>query len=128
VVLGDIDRLKQLFLNLVDNAIKHTPDGGTITLNPCRADGWICLTVADTGAGIPAGDLPHIFDRFYRAEKSRHREPVLGKTGRGVGAGLGLSIAQWIAQAHGGRIEVESLEGEGSAFQVWLPLTESEPD
>jgi two-component system OmpR family sensor kinase len=126
-VMGDRDRLKQLLLNLVDNAVKHTPDGGTISLCLGQVKEWTSLSIRDTGRGIPAEDLPHIFDRFYRAEKSRRREPASGSTGRGVGVGLGLSIARWIAEAHGGYIEVESEEGQGSAFHVWLPLAELEP-
>ncbi|MGD9099013.1 MAG: ATP-binding protein [Anaerolineae bacterium] len=124
-VLGDIDRLKQLLLNLSDNAIKHTPDGGRVSLCLAQSDGWVRLTVADTGTGIPPEDLPHIFDRFYRAEKSRWRKPATNQDSPGIGAGLGLSIARWIAEAHNGRIEVQSELGKGSAFHVWLPLAES---
>jgi len=111
-VLGDSDRLRQLLLNLVDNAIKYTPAGGTITLGLIRHAGWAQVTVSDTGMGITTEDLPHIFERFYRADRSR---------GRSGGSGLGLSIAQWIAQAHGGRIEATSQVGKGSTFTVWLP-------
>lgn len=114
-VLGDADRLKQLLLNLVANALEHTPAGGTVSLALCRDAGWACLTVADTGAGIPAEELPHIFDRYYRGQNRR----------RG-GMGLGLSIARWIAEEHGGRIAVESVVGQGSTFTVWLPLREEE--
>lgn len=124
VVLGDVDRLKQLLLNLTDNAIKHTPDGGRVSLCLAQSDGWVRLTIADTGPGIPPEDLPHIFDRFYRAEKSRWRRPAPGQISPGTGAGLGLSIARWIAEAHSGHIEVQSEVGKGSAFHVWLPLTE----
>lgn len=113
VVLGDSDRLRQLFLNLMDNAVKYTPRGGRVTLSWQRADGWVRVDVSDTGVGIPAEDLPHIFDRFYRVDKARSREQG--------GTGLGLSIAQWIAHAHGGRIEVESQVGRGTTFTVWLP-------
>jgi len=113
VVLGDADRLKQLLLNLVDNAIKYTPQGGQVHLSMTRSDGWVRIDVADTGIGIPPEDLPHIFERFYRVDKARSR-----KHG---GTGLGLSIARWIAEAHGGRIEVESELGRGSTFTVWLP-------
>ncbi len=118
VVLGDADRLKQLLLNLVVNALKYTPAGGEVTLTLKRSHGWVQVTVADTGLGIAAEDLPHIFDRFYRADRSR---------GRSGGSGLGLSIAQWIAQAHGGRIEVESTVGVGSTFTVWLPEAKDDP-
>jgi signal transduction histidine kinase len=125
IVQGDTDRLKQLLLNLTDNAIKHTPDGGTIFMRVTRSDGWVRLTIADTGSGIPPADLPHVFERFYRAEKSRWRRPNPADESPGVGVGLGLSIAQWIAEAHKGRIEVQSERGKGSAFHVWLPLSES---
>jgi two-component system OmpR family sensor kinase len=133
IVLGDADRLKQLLLNLADNSVKHTPDGGCISLCLAQTDGlrrersverWVRVTVADTGMGIPPEDLPHIFDRFYRAEKSRWRKPTSNNASPGVGVGLGLSIARWIAETHGGRIEVQSEVGEGSAFHVWLPLAE----
>jgi signal transduction histidine kinase len=126
IVRGDADRLKQLLLNLADNAIKYTPDGGQVFLCLSQTDGWVRLTVADTGSGIPPEDLPHIFDRFYRAEKSRWRKPSPSEESPGVGVGLGLSIAHWIAAAHGGHIEVQSERGKGSAFHVWLPL--AEPD
>jgi len=126
VVSGDADRLKQLLLNLADNAVKHTPDGGRVSLCLTQTDGWVRLTVADTGAGIPPEDLPHIFERFYRAEKSRWRRPVANDTSPGAGVGLGLSIARWIAEAHGGRIELQSELGQGSAFHVWLPLAAPE--
>jgi signal transduction histidine kinase len=128
VVLGDADRLKQLLLNLVDNAIKNTPEEGLVSLKLARADGWVRLTVADTGTGIPPEDLPHIFERFYRAEKSRWRRPEPGESRPGVGVGLGLSIARWIANAHGGSIEVQSEMDKGSAFYVWLPLADTEND
>jgi len=111
-VLGDRDRLKQLLLNLVQNAVDHTPDGGQVTLSLRRERGRAYLSVADTGSGIPPEDLPHIFVRFYRVEKGRRRG----------GAGLGLAIAQWIAHAHGGEISVESKLQEGSTFTLRLPL------
>ncbi len=112
VVLGDADRLRQLLLNLVDNAIKYTPAGGDVTLTLKRQAGWVQLRVEDTGAGIAPEDLPHIFDRFYRADRSRTRPG---------GAGLGLAIAKWVAEAHGGRLEVESRLGAGTAFMLDLP-------
>lgn len=112
-VIGDADRLKQLFLNLIDNAIKYTPAGGNVTLSFGREGDWVRVSVADTGIGIPAKDLPHIFDRFYRVDKARSREKG--------GTGLGLAICKWIAEAHGGRIEVQSQVGKGSTFTVWLP-------
>ncbi len=119
---GDRDKIKQVLLNLVSNAIKYTPAGGKVTLGLARINGWARFTVADTGVGIPPEDLPHIFERFYRADKSRTR--AAGAPG---GAGLGLSIAKWIARAHGGRLEVSSQIGKGSCFSLWLPLEETRP-
>jgi len=114
VVSGDADRLKQVLLNLVDNAIKHTPDGGAVRITGASTDaGLVVLSVSDTGDGIPPQDLPHVFDRFYRVDKSRSRE-------RG-GAGLGLAIAKSIVEAHGGGIEAHSTLGSGATFTVWLP-------
>jgi heavy metal sensor kinase len=112
IVLGDVDRLRQLLLNLLDNAVKYTPAGGDIILMLYRDAEWIRVMVKDSGIGIPEKDLPHVFDRFYRADRSRSK----GKTG----TGLGLSIARWIAEAHGGNLTVESVEGEGSTFTLWL--------
>ncbi|HSK67509.1 MAG TPA: HAMP domain-containing sensor histidine kinase [Anaerolineales bacterium] len=114
-VNGDRDRLKQVFINLVANAIQYTPQGGDVYLSLEKTKGQARVIVRDTGPGIPAEDLPHIFERFYRAEKSRTR----GKT---TGFGLGLSIANWIVEKHGGRIEVVSQEGKGTTFAIWLPL------
>jgi heavy metal sensor kinase len=111
LVEGDPDRLKQLLLNLVENAIKYTPSG-EIQLAIRKQSGEVGFSVSDTGLGIPSEDVPHIFERFYRVDKARTRAQG--------GTGLGLSIAQWIAQAHGGRIEVESELGKGSTFTVWL--------
>lgn len=113
-VLGDSDRLKQLFLNLVSNGLKYTPEGGRVTLSQIRDSEWVRVDVTDTGIGIPAEDLPHIFDRFYRVDKARSR--AMG------GTGLGLSIARWIAEAHGGKLSVTSEPGQGSTFSVSLPL------
>jgi signal transduction histidine kinase len=113
-VLGDQDRLKQLILNLVDNALKYTPPGGKVWLSLAKANGNAQISVADTGVGIPAEDLPRIFDRFYRVDKARSRN--MG------GSGLGLSIAYWIARAHGGDIEVSSVVGEGTEFRITLPI------
>jgi heavy metal sensor kinase len=110
VVMGDADRLKQLLLNLVDNAIKYTPAGGEIRLSLYHEQGWVQVAVSDTGIGILPEDLPHIFERFYRTDKARLRG----------GTGLGLSIAKWIAEAHGGHLTVESEVGKGSTFTVWL--------
>lgn len=113
IVNGDRDRLKQVFLNLVSNAIQYTPNGGEIFLSLNKIGDQGRIIVRDTGPGIPAEDLPHIFERFYRAEKSRTRL----KPG---GFGLGLSIAKWIVEHHGGQIKVESKEGKGTTFVIWL--------
>ena len=117
-VNGDRDRLKQVLINLVANAIQYTPQGGDVFLSLEKIKDQARIICRDTGPGIPAEDLPHIFERFYRAEKSRTR----GKT---TSFGLGLSIANWIVERHGGRIEVNSREGEGTTFAIWLPLWSS---
>jgi signal transduction histidine kinase len=113
-IVGDRGRLRQLFLNLVDNAIKYTPDGGGVSLALERHDGAAVFEVSDTGVGIAADDLGKIFDRFYRVDKARSRE--LG------GSGLGLSIAKWIAELHRGTITVRSEPRKGSTFTVTLPI------
>ena len=114
-VNGDRDRLKQVFINLTANAIQYTPQGGDVYLSLEQIKDQGRVIVRDTGPGIPAEDLPHIFERFYRAEKSRTR-------GKSTGFGLGLSIVNWIVEKHGGRIEVASQEGKGTTFAVWLPV------
>jgi len=114
-VRGDRDRLKQVFINLVANAIQYTPQGGEVFLSLEKIGEQARVICRDTGPGIPAEDLPHIFERFYRAEKSRTRRET-------TGFGLGLSIANWIVERHGGRIEVNSQEGKGTTFAIWLPL------
>lgn len=116
LVCGDQDRLKQVLLNLIGNAINYTPQGGTVTLSLGKDQEEAILTIKDTGQGIPEEDIPHVFERFYRAEKSRTRSRD------GKGFGLGLSIAYWIVRNHEGRIDVESTEGEGTTFTVRLPL------
>ncbi len=118
VVNGDRDRLKQVLINLVSNAIKYTSPGGDVYLSLSKAGPNARLIVRDTGQGISAEDMPHIFERFYRAEKSRTRT-------RAGGFGLGLSIAAWIVNHHGGRIEVDSAENKGSTFCIYLPITKS---
>lgn len=115
IVNGDSDRLKQVMLNLVSNAIKYTPSGGKVSLKLGKDQTTGYFKVRDTGPGISEEDLPHIFKRFYRAEKARTRS-------RDSGYGLGLSIAYWIIEHHGGTIEVESVRGEGTVFTVRLPL------
>jgi signal transduction histidine kinase len=113
-VLGDRDRLKQVLLNLVANAIDHTPSGGKVNLGLTCEDEWARLIVSDTGPGIPQEEIPHIFERFRRLDRSHE---LVGTKG----TGLGLSIAYWIARIHGGRIEVASEGGRGTDFSVWLP-------
>jgi len=115
VVKGDPDRLRQLFLNLVDNALKYTPAGGQVTLSLYREGNWAKIIVEDTGIGIPEEAIPHLFERFYRVDKARSR-------GRG-GTGLGLAIVKEVTDSHGGHIEVTSEEGRGSRFTVWLPTS-----
>jgi signal transduction histidine kinase len=112
-VKGDRSRLKQVIINLLDNAIKYTPPGGSVRLSVKETETKAVLEVADTGIGIPQKELPHIFERFFRVDKARSRE--LG------GAGLGLSIVKSICTAHGGTVLVESVEGQGSRFKVELP-------
>ena len=116
-VNGDRDGLKQVLINLTANAIQYTPQGGEVFLSLEKIGEQARIIVRDTGPGIPAEDLPHIFERFYRADASRSR--TRGKT---AGFGLGLSIAHWIIEHHGGRIEVESKEGRGTTFAIWLPV------
>jgi signal transduction histidine kinase len=116
VVEGDSHALHRLFLILIDNAVKYTPSGGSITVGIMRSDDSAVAEFQDTGIGISADDLPNIFDRFYRADKARSRE--FG------GVGLGLSIARWVAEAHGGTIKVQSSVGSGSVFRVRIPLFE----
>jgi two-component system, OmpR family, heavy metal sensor histidine kinase CusS len=115
VLEGDSQSLHRLFLILIDNAVKYTPPRGTITVSLARRNQSALVEVRDSGIGIATQDLPHIFDRFYRADKARSRE--FG------GAGLGLSIARWEAEAHGGEIDVESTLSQGSLFRVRLPLS-----
>jgi signal transduction histidine kinase len=125
VVLGDGTRLRQLFLNLITNAIKYTPRGGHVEMTlSLRNNNEIGFAVRDTGVGIAAADLPHVFDRFWRADRARSRRTTgdgRSATERG-GFGLGLAIAQWIAQAHGGTLSAQSRLGRGSIFTVLLPV------
>jgi signal transduction histidine kinase len=117
---GDARRLRQLFLNLVTNAIKYTPSGGRVELSLShRLEGEIAFSVRDSGIGMSAADIAHVFERFWRADRARSRLSERG------GFGLGLAISQWIAQAHGGRITVQSRLGRGSVFTVTLPMLQS---
>lgn len=116
-VEGDSARLKQVVVNLLDNAIKYTPSGGAVTLRVAESGARAVLEVADNGIGIPATAQPHLFERFFRVDKARSRD--LG------GAGLGLAIVKSICAAHGGQVMVQSSEGQGSQFKVELPLARS---
>jgi len=112
VVDGDPSRLKQVVVNLLDNAIRYTAEGGSISLSAARQNGWATLVVADNGAGIPPDALPHVFERFYRADKARSRYSG--------GSGLGLSIVKAICTAHSGDIEIASTEGVGTTVTIRL--------
>ena len=115
-VWGDATSLERLFVILLDNAVKYTASGGRVDLRLHSDDGFAVADVRDTGAGIAPDDIGHIFDRFYRADDSRSRESG--------GAGLGLAIGKWIAEAHGGEVSVESELGRGSTFHVRVPLSQ----
>jgi two-component system OmpR family sensor kinase len=115
-VMGDPTRLRQLFLNLVTNAIKYTPAGGKVEIGLGVHPDTVTVAVRDTGIGIAAADVPHIFERFWRADRARSRLSERG------GFGLGLAISQWIAQAHGGTLTASSRLGRGSMFTVTLPI------
>ncbi len=115
VLSADPARLRQLLMNLTTNALKYTPPGGEVTLRLDEPAGRVVLTVQDTGIGIAPGDLPHVFERFWRADLARTR------TGEHPGTGLGLAIAKWIVEAHGGEITVQSRPGRGSIFAVSFP-------
>jgi two-component system phosphate regulon sensor histidine kinase PhoR len=118
-VPADHDRLHQILINLVDNAVKHTPRGGRVTIHGCRVEGGVEIAVADTGIGIPAADLPRVTERFYRVDKARSRE--LG------GTGLGLAIVKHLVHAHGGDLTIESVPDRGTTVRVRLAASPSEP-
>ena len=111
LVMGEADKLNQVLANLVENAVKVTGDGGLISISANATDRWVEVKVSDNGIGIAREHLPHVFERFYKVDRSR----------RDGGTGLGLAIAKHLVQAHGGDIKVESVEGEGSAFSFTLP-------
>ncbi|MFN7623648.1 MAG: sensor histidine kinase, partial [Acidobacteriota bacterium] len=114
IVNADENRLRQLLLNLIDNAIKYTDPGGVIELSLSAEDGQVVIRVRDNGRGISSEDLPRIFDRFFRRSKLTSETSV-------AGSGLGLSISKWIVESHGGRIDVQSSPGEGTEFIVTIP-------
>jgi two-component system, OmpR family, phosphate regulon sensor histidine kinase PhoR len=113
-VAGDPDYLERAVANLLENAVKYTPPGGTVRVSAASEGDWVVVEVTDNGIGIPAIDLPRIFERFYRVDRSRSRE--MG------GTGLGLSIVKHVVQAHGGSVEVSSRPGAGSCFRLKLPI------
>jgi signal transduction histidine kinase len=117
-IAGDGDRLAQVFTNLTDNAIKHTPTEGEVWLQAQTVHGGIEIQVQDTGEGIPAADIPRIFERFYQVDKSRARRQ---------GTGLGLAISKEIIDAHGGKISVSSEVNRGTVFTIWLPQPTHDP-
>jgi heavy metal sensor kinase len=122
-IRGDELRLRQVFLNLISNAVKYTPKGGRVEIVLSLAGDEAVVAVSDTGIGIPEEHLPHIFDRFYRIDKARNREDG--------GTGLGLAIVDSFVQAHEGRITIASTPGKGSTFTVYLPVRgpqDSRPD
>jgi two-component system OmpR family sensor kinase len=114
VVVANTQQIKRLVGNLLDNAIKYTEEDGRITLSLSSEDGWARLEVRDTGVGIAPQDLPYVFDRFYRSDKTRSRS--------NGGTGLGLAMVKEIAERHGGKVAVTSQPGEGSTFSVWLRI------
>jgi two-component system sensor histidine kinase VicK len=113
-ISGDRARIEQVLINILSNAVKYTPDGGKIEVTSGRTGNKVWIITKDTGIGIPEKDLPRIFDRFYRVDKTRSRESG--------GTGLGLSIANEIVLRHGGGILIDSPEGEGTTVTVWLPI------
>jgi two-component system OmpR family sensor kinase len=114
IIIGDADRLKQLLLNLVDNAVKYTPPSGRVSASLRQGDRHAEVIIRDTGIGISPKDLPHVFERFYRADPARSRDPG--------GTGLGLPIARWIVDQHGGTLELSSVAGHGVTAVVRLPV------
>jgi signal transduction histidine kinase len=113
-LLANPQALYRLFLIFIDNAVKYTPSGGTVSVSLCREGENAVVSVTDSGIGISQNDLPHIFDRFYRADKARTRD--IG------GTGLGLAIAKWIVETHGATVNVESVPDLGSSFRLTFPL------
>ena len=112
-------RFRQLIMNLLNNAVKYTYAGGEVKVECSLDDRSLEIMIIDTGIGIAPGDLPRIFDRFWRVD------PVRSSTGRRPGAGLGLSIARWVAESHGGTLTARSRPGKGSAFTIRVPISAS---
>ena len=110
-VSADRDRIEQVLVNLLHNAVKFTPAGGSVTVSAVLSGDFVQVSISDTGVGISADDLPRIFERFYKADRARS----------GGGTGLGLAIAKHIVEAHGGRIWAQSAEGKGATFNFTLP-------
>lgn len=131
---ADPNRVAQVLRNLLVNALRHTPSGGSVSVSAASATGVVEIAVADTGAGITAEDLPHVFERFWRADPARARSKAGGEERMADGTGLGLAVAQSLVEAQGGRIWVESTPGEGAVFCFTLPLarcdrgTDKSPD
>ena len=119
IVNGDKVKLRQLFINILENAVRYTPTGGNISVSLVRKESNTLTAISDTGIGIPSEHLPHIFERFYRVDKARSRADG--------GVGLGMAIAKYIADSHGGKIEVESQLGKGTTFYITIPLKNNEP-
>ena len=115
IIQADRERLIQVLDNLISNAISYTKPGGKITIAPAVDESWLEIAISDTGVGIPNHEIPRLFERFYRSDKSR----------QGSGTGLGLSIVSEIISAHKGTVTVESIEGVGSKFTVRLPMADS---
>ncbi|WP_415856318.1 sensor histidine kinase, partial [Sinomonas sp. G460-2] len=113
-VRADPLRVGQAVDNLLSNAIKYSPDGGTVRLRAAQRDGWVTVEVSDRGMGIAPGEQERVFERFFRTAEARRSEIP--------GVGLGLALTQWIAERHGGRLEVESEPGRGSVFTLLLPV------
>ena len=114
---ADPESLRQILTNLFDNALRHTPGGGSIRLDIQPADGGTAIAVADTGAGIPADHLPRVFERFYRADPARSRSQG--------GTGLGLAIVKHMTEAHGGRVDLTSAVGRGTTVRLFFPQPRS---
>jgi two-component system phosphate regulon sensor histidine kinase PhoR len=112
VVTGDPDRLERAAVNLIDNAIKFTPPGGSINVSAVREDGAVVVRVRDSGQGLEPEEVPRVFERFYKADRSRES----------VGTGLGLAVVKHTVEAHGGRVAVESARGRGATFSFTLPI------